>query len=196
MSVDNKAPKWFLVPGWVVLNTFSIPIAWLISYLLSLFVSFLLADYIFMSLLGLLTGLLQYWLLRRFLPRIGWWIAVTAVVWPLVLTFFQLGYAFGPASMANSIWPTAEDALRGIGFFSVGIVTGLFQWGLLRSRVSGAEWWILANLLGWGLVHLIVGASDSLVVQLFLGAVPAIFTGLALWWLLSHLPHHKIALSR
>ena len=110
----------------------------------------------------------------------GWWIAVTAGVWPLILTFFQLGYAFGPASLTNSIWPTAEDALRGIGFGSVGVVTGLVQWLVLRRRVPRAEWWILANALGWGLVHLIVGASDSLVVQLFLGAVPAVFCLLVL----------------
>lgn len=196
MIADSRKPKWFFYPGWVVLNTLGIPIAWLISYFLAEYVSYLLADYVFIPLLGLLAGLLQYLLLRRYLPRIGWWIAATAVGWPLVLAVFHLGYAIWPIALVNSTWPTAEDALRGIGFVSVGVVTGLVQWLVLRRRVPRAGWWILANALGWGLVHLIVGEFDSLVVQLFIGAVPAVVTGLALWWLLAHLPQHEIAVSR
>jgi hypothetical protein len=196
MIADSRKPKWFFYPGWVVLNTLGIPIAWLISYFLSMYVSSLLADYVFSPLLGLLTGLLQYLLLRRYLPRIGWWIAATTLVWPLVLTLFHLGYAMWPIVLANSTWPTAEDALRGIGFVSVGVVTGLVQWLVLRRRVPRAGWWILANALGWGLVNLIVGEFDSLVIQLSFGAMPAIVTSLALWWLLAYLPQHGIAVNR
>lgn len=195
MIADSRKPKWFFYPGWVVLNTLGIPIAWLISYFLSMYVSSLLAEYVFIPLFALLAGLLQYLLLRRYLPRIGWWIAATAVGWPLVPAVFQLGYAVWPVALANSTWPTANDALRGIGFVSVGVVTGLAQWLVLRRRVPRAEWWILANALGWGLVHLIVGEFDSLVVQLFVGAVPAVVTGLALWWLLAHLPQHETTVS-
>ena len=209
MIADSSKPKWFLYPGWVVVSTLSIPIAWLISWAIisqiervvggtievagrTRITQDLLFGYVFFPLLGLLTGLLQYLLLRRYLPRIGWWIAATALGWLLGISVAYLGYAIWPVALnANSTW-AAE-----IVFVSVGAAMGLVQWLVLRRRVPRAGWWVLASALGWGLVRPVAGeAFTSLLELLIIGAVPAVVTGLALWWLLALLPQHEIAAGK
>jgi hypothetical protein len=205
MIADNRKPKWFFYPGWVVLSTLSIPIAWLISWVIisqiervvggtievagrTRITEDFLFVYVFVPLLVLLTGLLQYLLLRRYLPRMGWWIAATALGWPLGIAVVYVGYAIWPDALnANSTWSAAL----------VGAVIGLAQCLVLRRRVPRAGWWVLASALGWGLVRLIAGeVFTSLVELLIIGAVPAAVTGLALWWLLGHLPQHEIAVGQ
>jgi hypothetical protein len=202
---DSRKPKWFFYPGWVVLSTLSIPIAWLISGVIisqiervvggtievagrTRITEDFLFDYVFFPILVLLTGLLQYLLLRHYLPRIGWWIAATALGWPLGIAVVYLGYAIWPVALnANSTWSA----------MLIGAVTGLAQWLVLRWRVPRAGWWVLASVLGWGLTRLIAGeVFTSLLELLIIGAVPAAVTGLALWWLLAHLPQHEIAVGR
>jgi len=201
MIADSRKPKWFFYPGWVVLSTLGIPIAWLISWAVISQIERVvggtievagrmritedfLFGYLFVPLLGLLTGLLQYLLLRRYLPRIGWWIPATALGLPLGIAVVYLGYAIWPIVLsANSTWSVA------LLFVSVGATTGLAQWLVLRQRVSRAGWWVLASVLGWGAVLLIAGmvvtrATRVLVQLLITGAAPALVTGLALWWLL------------
>jgi hypothetical protein len=151
MIADSRKPKWFFYPGWVVLSTLSIPIAWLISGVIisqiervvggtievagrTRITEDFLFEYVFVPILVLLIGLLQYLLLRHYLPRIGWWIAATALGWPLGIAVVYLGYAIWPVALnANSMWSA-----------------------------------------------------------MLIGAV----TGLALWWLLAHLPQHEIAVGR
>ena len=209
MIADSRKPKWFLYPGWVVLSTLSIPIAWLISWAIisqiervvggtievagrTRITEDLLFGYVFLPLLGLLTGLLQCLPLRRYLPRTGWWIAATALGWSLGFAVAYLGYAIWPVALnANSTWAVE------IVFVSIGAATGLVQWLVLRRRVPRAGWWVLASALGWGLVRPIAGeAFTSLLELLIIGAVPAVVTGLALWWLLTLLPQHEKAVSR
>jgi hypothetical protein len=205
MVTDNRKPKWFFYPGWVVLSTLSTPIAWLISLAIisqigrvvggtievagrTRITEDFLIDYVFFSLLALLTGCLQYLLLRRYLPRAGWWIVATALGWPLGIAVVYLGYAVWPVVLnANSTWSA----------MLVGAVTGLAQWLVLRRQVPRAGWWVLASALGWGLVRLIAGeVFTSPLALLVIGAVPAAVTGFAMWWLLAHLPQHEIAVGR
>ena len=202
---DSRKPKWFFYPGWVVLSTLSILIAWLISGVIisqiervvggtievagrTRITEDFLFDYVFFPTLVLLTGLLQYLLLRHYLPRIGRWIAATALGWLLGIAVVYLGYAIWPVALnANSVWSS----------MLIGAVTGLAQWLVLRRWVPRAGWWVLASVLGWGLVRLIAGeVFTSLLELLIIGAVPAAVTGLALWWLLTHLPQHEIAVGR
>ena len=72
-----------------------------------------------------------------------------------------------------------------------GAAIGLAQWLVLRGRLTGAGWWILASVVGWGLVEPIKGeVIDSLLEFLTIGAVPASVTGLVLWLLLLSLLRH------
>ena len=191
MIADSRKPKWFFYPGWVVLSTLSIPIAWFISWVIisqikravggtmevagrTRITEDLMIDYVFFSLLVLLSGLLQYLLLRHYLPRMGWWIAATALGWPLGIAVVYLGYTIWPVALnANSMWSAAL----------IGAVIGLAQWLVLRRRVPRAGW--------------IAGeVFTSPVELLIIGAVPAAVTGLALWWLLAHLPQHGTAVDQ
>ena len=100
MIANRSKPKWFFYPAWVVLSTLSILIAWLISGAIlsqiervvggtievagrTRITEDLLFGYVSIPLLGLMTALWQYLLLRRHLRRVGWWIAATALGWPL-----------------------------------------------------------------------------------------------------------------
>ena len=205
ITADNRKPKWFFYPGWVVLSTLSILIAWLISGVVVSQIERIVGgtievagrtritedfmfDYVFFPTLVLLTGLLQYLLLRHYLPRIGRWIAATALGWLLGIAVVYLGHAIWPVALnANSVWSA----------MLIGAVTGLAQWLVLRRWVPRAGWWIPASVLGWGLVRLIAGkVFTNLLELLIIGAVPAAVTGLALWWLLNHLPQHEIAVRR
>lgn len=205
MIANSRKPKWFFYPGWVVLSTLSIPIAWLISGVIisqierivggtievagrTRITEDFLFDYVFFPTLVLLTGLLQYLLLRHYLPRIGRWVAATALGWLLGIAVVYLGYAVWPVALnANSVWSS----------MLIGAVAGLAQWLVLRRWAPRAGWWALASVLGWGLVRLIAGeVFTSLLELLIIGAVPAAVTGLALWWLLIHLPQHEIAVRR
>lgn len=208
MTATRREPEWFLYPGWIVLSALGIPIAWLLSGAIILQVERVVGDtivvagqtritedlllaYLFFPLLGLLTGLLQYLLLRRYLPRMGWWVAATALGWPLGIAAVYLGYTIWPTILgANATWP------KELLWVSVGTATGLAQWLVLRQRVSRAGWWILASALGWGLVRPIVGeVFVGLLELLIIGAVPAVVTGFALRWLLTRLPREEVAAS-
>jgi hypothetical protein len=200
----NRKPEWFFYPGWIVLNAISIPIAWVISWGLISQVErvvggtiqvggqthitedFLLS-YVFFPALGLSTGFLQYLLLRRYLPRMGWWIAATALGWPLAF----VGIRLIPDTMFTAL---VADSM---GFVVLAIVLvggsiGLAQWLVLHQRVRHATWWILANVLGWGVAGLVGGGTISnLLDVLAFGLLPPIATGVAVWLLLDRLPQRE-----
>jgi hypothetical protein len=54
------------------------------------------------------------------------------------------------------------------------------QWLLLRRRLPRAGWWVGANVLGWGLLGLIIGDSFGQFGLLVLGFLPACVTGVML----------------
>ena len=76
------------------------------------------------------------------------------------------------------------------------IVLGVLQWLVLRARVAGAGWWVLANTLGLIVVPPVVGfvtwatgapvdsAVGGLLRWLAFGAAYGAVTGTALLWLL------------
>jgi hypothetical protein len=196
MITDNRKPEWFFYPGWVVLSAISIPIAWVIYWALISLIKkvvggtiqvggqtritedFLLL-YILCPALSLVTGLLQYLLLRRYLQRMGWWIATTTLGWSLAF--------IGGSLLYRASYTTLD--VNSMGFVALSIVLvggaiGLAQWLVLRRRVRYAAWWILANVLGWG--ALIVGETFSSLLAFLM--MPAIATSFALWLLLDKLP--------
>ena len=96
MMTSNTRPRWFFYPAWVASSAISIPIAGAIAWALVSLVEKVvggtiqvgghtritedyLSAYILLLVLGLLAGFLQYLLLRRHLPRMGWWIAATTL---------------------------------------------------------------------------------------------------------------------
>lgn len=203
MITSHRKPRWFFYPAWVALSTISIPIAWIIAWALisrvekvvggtmqvgghTRITEDFLLSYVLLPVLGLLIGLLQYLLLRHHLPRMGWWIAATAL--GLLLGFI------GGRLLSRTLYDTLDPIWLGTLMTTlIGGAMGLAQWLVLHQRVRHAAWWILANVLGWGVVGW--GAS-TLSNQMIIPAVgillvPGIATSIALWLLLDRLPQRE-----
>jgi hypothetical protein len=203
MMTSNRRPRWFFYPAWVALSAISIPIAGVVAWALVSQVEKVvggtiqvgghtritedyLSSYILIPMFGLLAGFLQYLLLRRHLPRMGWWIAATTLGLLLGLVGGRL--LFRPLhSTLDSMW---------FGILMTVVIggsMGLVQWLMLRQRVRHAAWWILANVLGWGVVGWGAATLSNQMVIPAVGIllVPGIATSIALWLLLDQLPRRE-----
>jgi len=201
MGSEIRKPDSLLYAGWITLNALSIPIAWGITIIVITQIEKViggtilvngqtritedyLASFVLFPLLGLITGLSQYLLLRRYLAKMGWWVAATFLGWilpfiilQLVFTVFQIGQTNFAIILRTSI------------FFLMGGLLGLIQWIVLRKKIQFAGWWILANSLGWGLAILITsGNISNPLANLMVALLPPLVTCVALWVLLSWLP--------
>jgi hypothetical protein len=205
MITDNKKPGWSFYPGWVVLHIATVIMAWYIAWaIISLIENFvggriqvngqprITADFLFLYVLfpviGLLTGFLQYTLLRRYLPRMAGWIPATFLGWclPFVLGFI-ITRVLTPGN--STLW------IMG-GLLVIGASIALPQWWMLRQRIQHASWWILAYGVGWcmiGLLNLVT--SEPFAVLLAIGLMPTIASGIACWLLLDWYPQHELKAS-
>jgi hypothetical protein len=134
--------------------------------------------YPFVPIAGLLTGAVQYGLLRRYLPRMGWWVFANIGGWLLGVLLIAipswLYWRGGAFNLALAL------VLMGLGI-------GLGQWLLLRRRLPRASWWIGANVVGWGLLALITPGNALNQYALFtLGFIPACVTAVMLAVLMNH----------
>ena len=195
----NRKPRWFFYPGWFVLNFLATLMAWyitwaIISQITNIFGSTIVVlgqsrmteDFLFFDILfpmiGLLMGILQYMLLRRFLPDMAWWIAATFFGW---LLLFVAGF------LVIRLLGERNDPLSIMfGLLLIGATIAIPQWWMLRKRVRYAVLWILANGLGWSLVGLLslVTLSDPFPVLVAIALIPAMITAIALWLLLDWMP--------
>ena len=133
-----------------------------------------LLSFVFVPALALAHGLLQYALLRRYVPAIGWWAVATTTGWLLALFGTEILYAT-VVTQDGRLSPTLVDFAR-VGL--TGGTIGLAQWWVLRRRTAHAVWWIVANVVGWAISGVFASSLDLWV----LGA-PALATVVA-WWLL------------
>lgn len=201
--MDNiEKPDWSFYFGWVALNVIAVLMAWYIAWALisqitkmvggtiqvggqSRITEDFLFLYVLFPIIGLLTGILQYILLRRYLPHMKWWIAATFLGWlmPFITGFFIL-----------SVLAQKNDTFSiMLGMLLIGATVAAPQWWLLRQRVRYAFWWILAYGFGWcmtGLLNLVT--SEPFPVLLAIALMPAIATGMACWLLLDWLPKHQL----
>jgi hypothetical protein len=67
----------------------------------------------------------------------------------------------------------------------LGFSVGVGQWLLLRRRLPQAGWWIVAHVVGWGLLRLVTGNTLSGFDVLALGVLPACVTAVALAFLIN-----------
>jgi len=132
---------------------------------------------------GSLAGLLQWLVVRRFLDPTGtWWAAATIGGWAAAVIL-------GVAVEALTSGLVVRTIGAGIGLVLIAVA----QWLYLRTRVSHAWIWLLANALG-----IIAGGGAVLVVYFVAGVRPAsapggallglglgIVTGVAFAWLLA-----------
>lgn len=133
---------------------------------------------------GLVAGVLQYLLLRRYLPRIALWVPLTFVGWllsPFVLE--MLTYVIKPSFEAYNYWYVALQVLL------IACCTALPQWWLLRRRVPRAGYYVVICVLGWEAAMVLGGptvSSWTSVITYWL--LPSGAAGMALWLLLAKFP--------
>ena len=120
-------------------------------------------------------------LLRRYLPRMGWWILVTVAGWFLGVLLIALPSWLG--------WRDTPLNYLDLIFLLMGLAIGTTQWLLLRRRLARAGWWIAANVAGWGLLGLITSGNSLDQYGMFtLGFLPACATAAMLALLMSRVP--------
>ena len=187
-----RKPEWSFYPAWIFLTMLCIPIAFVIDLLILRVITSHVGDFIyvngvrhitedylgmyaFVPTVGLLTGLVQYGLLRRYLPRMGWWVLATTGGW-------LLGALLLLISRWLNFW-TSESFDVGLAFVVMGLSIGVGQWLLLRRRLPRAGWWIGANVVGWVLLGLITGDTLHQFDLLAVGFLPTCVTA-AMFWLL------------
>ncbi|HEX6034970.1 MAG TPA: hypothetical protein VFY83_11065 [Anaerolineales bacterium] len=205
MLANNEKPRWSFYLGWVVLNFIAVIIAWYIAWTLisqitkivggtiqigreSHITEDFLLLYVLFPIIGLLTGICQYILLRRYLPHMEYWIAATLLSWliPFVTGYFIIAVL----AQKNDTFSIM------LGMLLIGATMALPQWWMLRHRVRHAAWWLLAYGLGWCLVGLLnLVTAEPLPVLLAIALMPAIATGVACWLLLDWLPKHELKSS-
>jgi len=185
LTTIHKKPKWFFYPTWIILTCLCMPIAFFFDFAILRLIISVVGDYIyvdgvrhitedylfmyiFVPLVGLLTGLLQYGLLRRYLPHMDWWVVATTGGW-LAGMFVSLIFRW----LSIQRYASLE---RDLAFMVMGLSIGMGQWFLLRRRLSRAGWWIGAHVVGWGLLSLISGDSLGQFGLLALGLLPACAT--------------------
>ena len=185
MNANNEKPRWFFYPFWIILTSLCVPVAFFIDLVILKIIIRFVGDFIyvngvrhitedylsmftFIPLIGLLTGVMQYGLLRRYLPRIGWWVFATIGGWLLgVLLIVMPSWLY---------WRDGSFNLD-LALILMGLAIGVGQWLLLRRRLPRASWWIGANVVGWGLLALITPGNALNQHALFtLGSIPACVT--------------------
>jgi len=191
MIIANEKPGWFFYLGWVALNAIAVIMAWYITWAIMPLVTergegTRLLDLLF-PIIGLLTGILQYILLRRYLPHMGWWIAATFLGWLMPFVWFFI--------FSRVIIPGSSTVRIVLGMIVLGTTVALPQWWLLRKRVQHAWWWVLVFGLAWGMVGLydLFSPSDLFPVLLGFAVVLAIATSIACWLFLDRFPNHVLS---
>jgi hypothetical protein len=181
----RKKPDWPFYFIWVSWTTLCIPLGYFISFIPISIINRLIGDFIYVNgvrhitedylgiyimipMIGLVTGLVQYGILRAYLSRIGGWVLATTGGWLLGLLLI---------SMVNKVqWIDTINNFDAV-FFLIGLSIGVTQWLLLRQRLPRAGWWVAANVAGWGLLALITkGNSIDQYGMLLVGLFPACAT--------------------
>lgn len=184
-----KLPGWLFAPAWILVTGLSVPIAFYLTLAILgrviaaigeiIYVNGVrhitddyLLIYIFVPLIGLVTGALQYALLGQRLSRMGWWVLATVGGWLLGMLLVALPGWLG--------WTDAFLKNLDLILVVMGLAIGAVQWLLLRRRLPRAGWWVAASLAGWGLLALVTPENELGQYGFFtLGFLPACATAAA-----------------
>ncbi|MFC1683419.1 hypothetical protein ACFL0G_04355 [Candidatus Zixiibacteriota bacterium] len=147
--------------------------------------------------LGFMVGLMQWFVLRRYIPRASLWVLLSTVGFALAMgsgygaAVVSFGYSEGLDELGSFAAILGWTVVVALG----GAVMGILQWLVLRREISRAGWWMLASTVGWGLSMAVAGAilieykwayspGGALVLLFGSGALLGAITGGALVWIL------------
>lgn len=107
------------------------------------------------AVIGTITGLAQWALLRRWFQTARWWVLVTAgCLMAGSYTFFFVGNivqrAFVPFPSGFLTGPYVPPPFVSvIAASGPGAILGVGQWLVLRRQMRRFGWWIVANIIAW-----------------------------------------------
>jgi len=189
------SPNWMWAARWTLLMTVALPAAVMtMTPLAALFLWFInlgggaklwpginagsLTTAGFGVAFPLLMAALQWCLLRRFLPRAGWWFAATGGVLFLVFLVAAVVHVRISPISRNPNWSWWVFIL------TIGLALGLVQWLYLRRFLSNALWIILIDVLAAGSILLAGGSFSRLYEVAGILILPGLVSGVGLWLLL------------
>jgi hypothetical protein len=126
------------------------------------------ATIIMQSLLaGLITGVLQWLVLRRYIEGIAWWtwtLAVAAV--GLVSYPLELAISFASSFLFVCCLPAVFSVVAGAltGRIITSLLAGALQWLVLQRHLRGAAVWVLA-VVGSAILGHVIGSVPVLAIQ-------------------------------
>lgn len=93
--------------------------------------------------IGLLSGLAQYLILKKYIPAIKGWILSSCLGWMIFWSLNMAG-AFGRGYDLTT--KLVEGLVHGVAF---GLILGVSQWLIIRKTGKRAIYWLLTNVLIW-----------------------------------------------
>jgi hypothetical protein len=129
-------------------------------------------------------GVLQWLVLRKRIPKSGWWILATMVgLGGGVALAVVAVQAFSHFTGMEEYWNFQPGLL--MLFLLIGFFLALAQLPILWRHFKGSLLWLLAGMFGWLVLGLIMGGTIDRNSDVFaIGTIPAMFTGLCLIWLM------------
>jgi len=185
MRSERASIGWQFWLQWLGATSVSWVVGAILYYTLNLVVLGGVGEVVGGTIWGLVVGIGQWLVLRRWLDRAGWWVLATAAG-SLLAASVDVG-------LQGLLGEKAGGLILMIG---LGPGVGVLQWLFLRQQVTRAGWWLLAStvLIGGAFLTGIV-ASLSLGLQesglafiavagVVSGVLLGITSGLTLAWLL------------
>jgi len=205
MTVKRDRIGWSFWLRWVVLSSVGCSIGLFVGFVFGSIISenimgasalgHILGYFMLGVGLGFMVGLMQWFVLRGYIPRAGLWVLLSTVGFAVAMgcaaAVTSFGYSEGSDELGDFAWVLGWTVIVALG----GAVTGTLQWFVLRREVSRAGWWVLADTVGWGLSMAVAGAilseckcayspGGALGLLFGGGALLGAITGAALVWLL------------
>ncbi len=191
--VMHRKADWRIWPSWIVLHILSFPLAALLMLAIVITVNGIFvpyqkwttAQYVQLPTLtlgfALVTGTLQWLLLRRYLRHGTSWGLATILGWLVAGLLAYLSWL-----IVESLGHSGNELITAGSIFVIsGVIVGLFQYRVLRQMVTKPSWWIVASVSGYSsLILLVIQPAASILEFVFLITLPAIITGGVLFLLL------------
>jgi hypothetical protein len=172
--------KWVVWAGWLLATALGWTAGWAVGAPISelvarpigatgaMLAAEMLGGAVAWGILGLLTGIGQWLVLRRHMSGAGWWVPASVIGWALVgstkwiqgplLDEFMIGF-FGRLEemRLGALVPLSGMGLGLLLDGAMGLVVGLAQWFVLRRHVQRAGRWVLISAVAWGIGAIAMG---------------------------------------
>jgi hypothetical protein len=163
-------------------------VGWIIGfYLCEAFKAFVSTYFVDGLIIGSAVGIAQWLVVRRRFAPIGWWVLLSIVG-------FGVGKGVADASTAGLSGVAGYGLAGGL----IGLSVGIFQWLVLQRRVSGAAWWVPANVVAWAMGWIPISAAEAAedwpILQVYgVGAIGAAVAGIITGFTLLSLSRSRAA---